>query len=243
MIVDRAEDVRSLTLSEVLRLHLNEGLSARQIAKRMKLSRNTVRAMLRNGLPKPRPDARVDSGGADAVPVTTDETACGPSINISDEARMALVCGGYFVLGQIPYGMKAAHERQRSARTNKWVIRSRLEPGDRQEVKIVRLIFELYVCRTMPVNHILNSLLAEEIPIPSGVTAWTLAKIDRILGDPSYIGATRYKDVIRYGAFPPVIESWIFHAAQSRRCFEKLSKSGSLVQHGILESGEGDVDE
>jgi transposase len=49
---ERAEDARSLTLAEALRLHLIEGLSARQIAKRMKLSRNTVRELLGNGLPK-----------------------------------------------------------------------------------------------------------------------------------------------------------------------------------------------
>ena len=41
-----------MTLGEALRLHLIEGLSARQIAKRMKLSRNTVRKLLGKGLPK-----------------------------------------------------------------------------------------------------------------------------------------------------------------------------------------------
>ncbi len=59
---ERAEDARSLTLAEALRLHLIEGLSARQIAKRMKLSRNTVRALLGNGLPKrPRNSAPRES--------------------------------------------------------------------------------------------------------------------------------------------------------------------------------------
>jgi hypothetical protein len=181
--------------------------------------------------------------GAEPADNTNEEIANDPQGQLADEARLSLIIDGYFVLGQVPYGMKIVRERQRHARTNKWVIRARLEPGDQQEVRIIRLIYELYACQNMPVNHIANSLRAQRIPPRRTATTWTLATIDRILADPVYIGATRYKDVVRYGAFRPVIEPWIFHAAQSRRCFEKLSKSGSLVQQGVLESIEGDIDE
>ena len=181
--------------------------------------------------------------GAESADNTNDEIANDPQGQLGDEARLSLVSDGYYVLGYVPYGMKTVRERQRHVRTNKWVIRTRLEPGDRQEVKIVRLIYELYACQNMPVNHILNSLLAQKIPTRESVATWTLTKIDGILVDPVYIGATRYKGVVRYGAFPPVIEPWIFYAAQSRRHFEKLSKSGSLVQQGIFEPVEGEIDE
>lgn len=190
-----------------------------------------------------QPEDRLEHEEVEPPTPANDGTANTPQGNLSDEARFSLVSSGFFVLGQVPYGMRIVRERQRQLRTNKWATRSRLEPGDRQEVRIVRLIYELYACRNMPVNHILNSLLAQRVPTRQSVATWTLTKIDRILVDPVYIGATHYKGVVRYGAFQPIIEPWIFHAAQSRRCFERLSKSGSLVQQGILELVEGDIDE
>ncbi|MGD8501008.1 MAG: IS21 family transposase [Phycisphaerales bacterium] len=46
------EDARSQQLAEVLRRHLLEGQSARQIARQMKISRNTVRELLGKGPPR-----------------------------------------------------------------------------------------------------------------------------------------------------------------------------------------------
>jgi len=190
-----------------------------------------------------RPEKGLTPEDAEPLDVTIDENANDPPGPVADPALLSLISDGFFVLGHVPYGMKTVRERHRRARTNKWVTHTRLEPGDRQEVRIVRLIYELYACQNMPVNHILNNLRAQNIPTRRGAAAWTLTKIDRLLIDPIYIGATRYKGVVRYGAFPPVIEPWIFYAAQSRRHFEKLSKYGSLVQQGIFEPVEGEIDE
>jgi len=176
----------------------------------------------------PIPDAELEVG------------VCSPS---EGEPRFAVVVDGYFVLGHVPYGMRLIRERQRSARINKWVSRARLERGDQQEVRIVRLIFELYACQRMPLNHILNSLRAEGVPVRANSTAWTVPRLERIIDDPSYIGASRFKGVVRYGAFEPIVEPWIFFAAQSRRHFEKLSKSGSVIQQRDLVHDEGECDE
>lgn len=201
----------------------------------------------------------VEGGGADPSPVeslnddgqtsgnvgnfelvgSVDESTDSKQSHLSDNARVHLAFEGYFVLGQVPYAMKAVRERHRDAKGRKRVVRTRLVPGDQQEVDVVRLIFELYGCQNMPVNHILNYLQVQNIPARRKVSGWSLGKIERILTNPVYIGATRYKDLIRYGAFPPIIEPWIFHAAMSRRYFEKMRKSGSMVQQESIKSNEG----
>ncbi len=152
----------------------------------------------------------------------------------TDDARSSLVLQGFFVLGQIPYAMKAVRERCRRPRTGKIAVRTRLEPGDQQEIDVVRLIFELYKCQNMPVNHILNSLRAQNIPPHRNVAGWSLGRVDRILTDPVYIGASRFKEAVRYNAFQPIVEPWIFYAALSRRHFDKLSKAGSSLQQDTL---------
>ena len=191
----------------------------------------------------PQPGTPLCPESADPAGDSNDEPVNETNSQLSDAARLQLVSEGYFVLGQVPYALKVVRARMRHVRRHKWVIRTRLEPGDQQEVEIVRLIFELYGCQNMPVNHILNNLRAQNIPARRNTARWSLGKIDRILTDPVYIGATRYKDFVRYGAFQPIIEPWIFHAAMSRRHFEKMSKSGSLVQQKILGPIEGVADE
>ena len=180
---------------------------------------------------------------AGATPIPDDELEVAVCSSFEGDPRFAVVVDGYFVLGHVPYGMRLIRERQRSARINKWVLRARLERGDPQEVRVVRLIFELYACQRMPLNHILNSLRAEGVPAHASSTAWTVPRLERIIDDPSYIGASRFKGVIRYGAFEPIVEPWIFFAAQSRRHFEKLSKSGSMIQQRNLVHDEGENDE
>ena len=148
----------------------------------------------------------------------------------ADEVRTQLVLDGYFPHAQAPYGTRAVHLQVKHAKTGRMARRTRLEPGPPDEIEIVRLIFELYACQKIPVNHILNVLRAEKVPTTSSRTdRWSLRKVDRILCNPVYIGAAEYKGLVRSGAFTPIVEPWLFHAAQSRRYFEKLSKSGSLV--------------
>jgi len=89
----------------------------------------------------------------------------------------------------------------------------------------------------------LNSLRAEGVPVHTGSAAWTVPRLERIIDDPAYIGASHFKGVVRYRAFEPIVEPWIFCAAQSRRHFEKLSKSGSVVQLRDRAQDEGDFNE
>ena len=46
--------------------------------------------------------------------------------SLSENARIRLLQEGYFVLGQVPYAMKAVRERKRSAQTGRRVVRTKL---------------------------------------------------------------------------------------------------------------------
>ena len=51
--------------------------------------------------------------------------------------------------------------------------------------------------------------------------------VKRILLDPVYMGANKYKDQVKLGTHTPIVEPWLFYAAQSRWLFEWGRRGGS----------------
>lgn len=142
---------------------------------------------------------------------------------------------GWWVSPYAPYGMKRVEvplsdPNVRPTRDN---CRFNLIAGDAQQIEVVRLIFDLYSYRKQSVMDIVNLLRAEKISAGECAKDWNNITVERVLTDPIYIGAYRYKTFVRYEAFPAVIEPWLYYVAlarlYSRRKLNLRDRSVSLI--------------
>ncbi len=138
------------------------------------------------------------------------------------EELLSCFHAGQFTGVHVPYGYKrkAASHLLKAGESN-------IAPRDddaSEEVSIVRLIFDLYVNGGQSRSAIALLLNAKGVKPPHNNARWALFKVDHILCDPVYIGALRYKDLIRFNSCEPIIIPDIFYAAQARM-YGDLQKS------------------
>lgn len=178
-----------------------------------------------------------EEGGSSAAGPKRKRTRAAAKIVGFDPADRLLrpFCEGWFIYGgDAPYATRKVHvhrsERDpRTASTSLTRKRARLEPGEPQEIEIVRLIFELYACDKLHLSRIRNILIAENAPPPQRSKGWSIPMVKRILLDPVYMGANKYKDQVKLGTHAPIVEPWLFYAAQSRWLFEWERRGGSAA--------------
>jgi hypothetical protein len=122
---------------------------------------------------------------------------------------------GCYIRNNIPYGMKRVPIKN-SAILSSRRIHHTLEPGDPAEIKIVRLIFDLFANHDYNRTEICNLLNAQGIEGKNKSSIWDPRKILTILKTPMYIGANQYGDCITYDVFPSIIDKATFFQAQSK---------------------------
>jgi len=128
-----------------------------------------------------------------------------------------LFVSGAFTGPQTPYGY-------RRIENNNGVAHTTLIP-DPEEAAVIRSIFDLYVnCHhSRPV--IATLLNAQGMMPPRNNAKWTPFKVDALLADPIYSGASRYKGYLRQDTFEPLIDPALFHAAQAMMIAEKRGRT------------------
>jgi hypothetical protein len=122
---------------------------------------------------------------------------------------------GCYIRSNIPYGMKRVPIKGSeilSFRRRHYT----LEPGDPAEIKIVRLIFDLFANHGYNRTEICNLLNAQGIKCNNKNGVWDTKKILTMLKTPMYIGANQYGDCITYDVFPSIIDKATFFEAQAR---------------------------
>lgn len=89
-------------------------------------------------------------------------------------------------------------------------------PGDPEEMAIVRFIFDQFVNQQLSRTQISNLLNAQCVTPPGKRRAWGHTNIGTILSNESYIGASRYRDCVKYDLFAPIVDKSLFYRAQAR---------------------------
>lgn len=145
--------------------------------------------------------------------------------------NLRLFLNGCYIKTYIPYGMR------RVPLKSSMILSSRrkhytLEPGDPAEVKIVRLIFELFANHGYNRTEICNLLNVQGVSCNKKNSVWDTRKILTILNTPMYIGANQFGDCITYDVFPPLIDKATFFEAQARIwLFKNFSKEMKSRAH------------
>lgn len=91
-----------------------------------------------------------------------------------------------------------------------------IEPGDQEEIAIVRFIFDQFVNQEVSRTQISNLLNAQGVTPPGKCRVWGHNNVGTILTNEPYAGASRYKDYVRYDLFAPIIDMSMFLMAQAR---------------------------
>jgi hypothetical protein len=140
------------------------------------------------------------------------------------ERNLQLFLDGYYVKSVAPYGTKCVLKKR--SRENPPSLRSYyiLEPGDQEEVEIVRLIFDLFVNHDYSRSKICNLLSAQLVKPPGKSTRWRGRVVKAILENPVYIGANEYRRNIRFNVFPLLGNKSIFFAAQAKIMREPVTR-------------------
>jgi len=131
------------------------------------------------------------------------------------ENYLRLFLKGCYIRTNIPYGMKRVPIKSSvilSSRRGHYT----LEPGNPAEIKIVRLIFDLFANHGYNRTEICNLLNAQGIECKNKNSVWDTRKILTILKTPMYIGANQYGDCIKYDVFPTIIDKGTYFEAQAR---------------------------
>lgn len=156
---------------------------------------------------------------------------------LSTDRRLYLFANGWWVSPKLPYAMKKAEDPGPNLRKNNGsAIRCYdLFAGDAQQLEVVRLVFDMYGLQRQSVGEIVNLLRAEKVSAGDRAKVWSYLMVERLLTDPVYIGAYRYKTFVRYAAFPAVIEPWIYYVAQARLYSEKAMRERSILGNGLID--------
>ena len=139
-------------------------------------------------------------------------------------STIARLAAGDLIAMTPPYGFKRMPSKPTS-RKNKQALASTFECV-RDEISIVRLIFDLYVNCGKSREMIVHSLNAKGVKPPRGGFRWDTSKIARILSDPVYAGAGRIKNLVRYDIFEPAVDPALFFAAQAKTFQNRRKVSG-----------------
>ncbi len=98
--------------------------------------------------------------------------------------------------------------------------------AESEEASIVRLIFDLYVTSRHSRPAIAHLLNAQQVRPPRNNAKWTPFKVDSLLTDPVYIGASRYKNFLRQNSFEVLVDPIVFYTAQAMLLAEKRERAG-----------------
>jgi hypothetical protein len=129
--------------------------------------------------------------------------------------HIRLFLNGCYIRTFIPYGMRRIPLKSSTILTSRRKHYT-LEPGDPSEIKIVRLIFDLFANHGYNRTEICNLLNAQGVTYTKNNRVWDTKKILTILTTPMYIGANQYGDCIRYDVFPSVIDKTTYFEAQAK---------------------------
>lgn len=139
-------------------------------------------------------------------------------------SMIARLAAGDLIAMTPPYGFERMPSKPTS-RKNKQALASAFQCV-RDEISIVRLIFDLYVNFAKSREMIVHSLNARDVKPPRDGTKWDTTKIARILSDPVYVGAGRFKNLVRYEIFEPAVDPALFFAAQAKTFQNRRMLSG-----------------
>jgi hypothetical protein len=131
------------------------------------------------------------------------------------QTRCKLFLNGCYISYSVPYGMK----RIPKAIYNDGLIFSdcyRLVPGSKQEIDIVRLIFNLFVNHDYTMTEISNLLNAQGIKAPNRGKTWSGKKIKSMVTSAFYIGSNQYGACVKHNVFPGLIDRQTFCTAQAK---------------------------
>jgi len=142
-------------------------------------------------------------------------------------SMIARLAAGDLIAMTPPYGFKRKPSKPTS-RKNKQALASGFECV-RDEMSIVLLIFDLYVNCEKSREMIVHSLNAKGVKPPRNRSKWDTAKIARILSDPVYAGAGRFKNLVRYNVFEPVIDPVLFFSAQAKMHCNRMKFSRQVM--------------
>ena len=119
---------------------------------------------------------------------------------------------GHVVHARTMYGLKRVQEPAKGRRADRRVA---IAPGDPEEVAIVRFIFQKFAHEHLSRTAICRLLNAQRVAPPARGRAWHSAAVDRILTNDLYIGASRFRDCVKYDVFPGMIDKATFFLAQA----------------------------
>jgi hypothetical protein len=128
---------------------------------------------------------------------------------------------GHYLGTKVPYATRRVVKNGEERDGKEDQDRYTLEAGDPEEVKIVRLVFDLFVNNNYSRVHICQVLNGSGVNAPGHAKKWFVRTIGNILVDPVYIGACKYLDCIRHDVFPQLVSKSVFYLAQSRIMFER----------------------
>lgn len=135
--------------------------------------------------------------------------------NKSWQTRCKLFLNDCYVSYVAPYGMK----RIPKYAYNDDITGSFhyiLVPGSRQEIEIVRLIFNLFVNHGYTMTEISNLLNAQGIEAPNKSKIWSCKKVKSLVTSAVYIGSNQYGACVKHNVFPALIDRSTFYAAQAK---------------------------
>ena len=134
---------------------------------------------------------------------------------------MELFLKKFWVIGEQPYGLrKHSQRRNPNDHPRKFVLKA----GDEQEVEVVKFIFDQFGNQGMSRQNICNLLNAQKVVPPGKAPLWRSNNVNKILTEPAYIGATRFKGCILHNAFPPVLDPALYFQAQVRMHRERMEQ-------------------
>ncbi len=149
-------------------------------------------------------------------------------VSSDSEVQFNKFVRGAFPVNPVPY----AYRRIAGGRSIGSIIEP-IPPAESGEVSIVRLIFDLFVNCRMSRVAIANLLNAEGVQPPPRNPSWNSQKLEGILSDPVYFGASRYKGFLRMDTFPAILEEALFWAARARILSEKRPALDTTTSHPL----------
>jgi hypothetical protein len=123
---------------------------------------------------------------------------------------------GSYVSCCVPYGLRRIPSTNLYDQHYSLSCLYTLVPGSTHEIKIVRLLFDLYANHGYTLTDLANLLNAQGVRSPHKGKVWNPRKIKTIITSPVYIGSNQFSACMKHNVFPALIDRSIFYAAQTR---------------------------
>jgi len=132
------------------------------------------------------------------------------------QKNFSLFLEGYYIKPTAPYAIRRVPIKKSKQKARSSPLRYVLEPGDPEEVEIVRLIFKLFVIHDYTLTDICNLLNSQGVKSPLKSNTWKTRVVRTILESEIYIGANEFCGCVKHGVFPSFIDKSFFFEAQAK---------------------------